>query len=63
MLASAIIGFLLGYAFVALLPAAWSLLKISFEIVRALFELFREIYELIRYGVQDPTKEPTPNRP
>ena len=58
MLVNAILGFLLGYTFVALLPYVWLGLKVLWEFVTSVVGLFQAVYELIRCGVQ-----PAPNKP
>lgn len=65
MLINAILGFLLGYAFVALLPYLWLGLKVLWELITAIADLLHSIYELVRYGVEPiPSKSvtDTPNQ-
>lgn len=58
MLINVVIAFLLGYAFVALLPYVWLGLKVLWELATSVLGLFQAIYGLVGYGVQ-----PTPDKP
>lgn len=61
MLVNAILGFLLGYAFVALLPYFWLGLKVLWELVTSVAGLFQAICELFRSKANPSTN--TPNTP
>lgn len=61
MLVNAILGFLLGYAFVASLPYLWLGLKVLWELITSVAGLFQAIRELFRNKANPSTN--TPNTP